>query len=222
MRKNKWLANAFAILIMAAFASLMVRSMFYDWNNVGVCHEALRQAAMEKERGEIRAETVAGDAPEESAGEISSGMKQAGSVHYRYIESCPLSPKTQREIFDICAGANISFELVMALIYQESGWDPACVSDKGQSVGLMQIQKRWHREVMDKLGCSDLANPIQNVRVGTELLRRYFMEYQDPAWALMAYNGGQAYVDRMIAAGKISRYAKEVLEGAADYERRAG
>lgn len=153
---------------------------------------------------------------------LSSGMEQAGSVRYRYIDNCPLSPKTQREIFDICAGANISFELIMALIYQESGWDPACVSDKGQSVGLMQVQERWHREVMDKLGCSDLANPVQNVRVGTELLRRYFIEYQEPAWALMAYNGGQAYADRMIAAGKISRYAAAVLERAAEYERRAG
>lgn len=209
-KKNK------AVLLKSA-ETLMLAAMFFSW--IGTYR--VEQAYISK-AGAARGKQEAGWISGDGAGEVSSGMEQAGFVRYRYIDSCPLSPKTQREIFDICAGANISFELVMALIYQESGWDPACVSDKGQSVGLMQVQERWHREVMDKLGCSDLANPVQNVRVGTELLRRYFIEYQEPAWALMAYNGGQAYADRMIEAGKISRYAAAVLERAADYERRAG
>lgn len=140
-------------------------------------------------------------------------------LQYRYIKGCTLSKKVQREIFHICEDAALSFELVMSLIYEESGWDPGCISDNGESVGLMQIQKRWHAELMDKTGCTDLTDPIQNVRVGTALLKRHFRTYQDPAWALMAYNGGQAYADCMIEQNKTSAYAERILRRAAEYER---
>lgn len=146
----------------------------------------------------------------------------AGSIQtlqYRYIKRCPLSKKIQREIFHICKDAALSFELVMSLIYEESGWDPGCISDNGESVGLMQIQKRWHKKLMDKTGCTDLTDPVQNVRVGTALLKRHFSIYQDPTWALMAYNGGQAYADRMIQQNKTSTYAERILRRAAEYER---
>ncbi|MGN0390319.1 MAG: lytic transglycosylase domain-containing protein, partial [Wujia sp.] len=141
---------------------------------------------------------------------------------YRYIKNCPISKNQQKKIFKICAGANISFEFVMALIWKESGWDAKCVSDNGESVGLMQIQERWHRELMDKLGCSDLKDPEQNVRVGVELLKRQFKTYREPAWALMAYNGGGAYADRMIAKGEISEYANKVLQKTQEYEKENG
>lgn len=144
------------------------------------------------------------------------------TLQYRYIKECTLSKKVQRKIFDICAGANISFEFVMSLIQKESGWDAGCVSDNGESVGLMQIQGRWHRELMDKLGCTDLTDPVQNVRVGVELLKRHFNTYKEPVWVLMAYNGGQAYADRMIREGRISGYASEIMEQAEKFEKENG
>ena len=140
-------------------------------------------------------------------------------LQYRYIKGCTLPKEIQRKIFHICEDGNLSFELVMSLIYEESGWDPGCISDNGESVGLMQIQKRWHKKLMDKTGCTDLTDPVQNVRVGTALLKRHFSIYQDPTWALMAYNGGQAYADRMIKQNKTSAYAKRILRRAAAYER---
>ena len=143
-------------------------------------------------------------------------------LQYRYIKGCPLPKKIQREIFHVCEDVALSFELVMSQIYEESGWDPECISDDGESVGLMQIQKRWHKELMEKNGCTDLTDPVQNVRVGTALLKRHFSTYQDPAWALMAYNGGQAYADRMIKANKTSAYAERILRRAAEYERSNG
>ncbi len=140
-------------------------------------------------------------------------------LQYRYIKGCSLSRKIQRQIFHVCEDSNLSFELVMSLIYEESGWDPGCISDNGESVGLMQIQKRWHKKLMDKTGCTDLTDQIQNVRVGTALLKRHFRTYQDPAWALMAYNGGQAYADCMIEQNKTSAYAERILRRAVRYER---
>lgn len=146
--------------------------------------------------------------------------KQA--LQYRYIKGCPLSKRIQRKIFHICEDATLSFELVMSQICEESGWDPGCISDDGESVGLMQIQKKWHGDLMDKTGCTDLTDPVQNVRVGAELLKRHFSTYQDPAWALMAYNGGQAYADCMIKQNKTSAYAERILRRAAEYERSNG
>lgn len=143
-------------------------------------------------------------------------------LQYRYIKGCPLPKEIQRKIFHICEDGNLSFELVMSIIYEESGWDPECISDDGESVGLMQIQEKWHKELMDKTGCTDLTDPIQNVRVGTALLKRHFSTYQDPTWALMAYNGGQAYADRMIKQNKTSAYAERILRRAAEYERSNG
>jgi soluble lytic murein transglycosylase-like protein len=205
-----------AVLLKCA-GTLILAAVFSLWPAVDrMDHASVPEAGTLGEQGE------AGPTPGDSAGKISSGINPAESVRYRYIDGCPLPKKTQREIFEICAGATVSFELVIALIEKESGFDPKCVSDEGQSVGLMQIQKKWHREVMDKLGCRDLYDPLQNVRVGVELLKRHFETYQDAAAALMAYNGGQAYADRMIAKGEISAYAASVLEKAVEYERRNG
>ena len=149
-------------------------------------------------------------------------IEEKQALQYRYIKDCPLPKKIQREIFHICGDAALSFELVMSLIYEESGWDPECISDGGESVGLMQIQEKWHTDLMDKTGCTDLTDPVQNVRVGTTLLKRHFRTYHDPAWALMAYNGGRAYADRMIKANKTSAYAERILRRAAGYERSNG
>ncbi len=149
-------------------------------------------------------------------------IEEKQALQYRYIKDCPLPKKIQREIFHICGDAALSFELVMSLIYEESGWDPECISDDGESVGLMQIQEKWHTDLMDKTGCTDLTDPVQNVRVGTTLLKRHFRTYHDPAWALMAYNGGRAYADRMIKANKTSAYAERILRRAAGYERSNG
>lgn len=205
-KKHKSNHAGTAVLLAAALAAILLISQ--DRNR-----KILRLEAEIRQEAESRA-------AQQTYQEALAEEKQA--LQYRYIKGCPLSKKIQREIFHICEDATLSFELVMSLIYEESGWDPECISDDGESVGLMQIQKRWHKKLMDKTGCTDLTDPVQNVRVGTALLKRHFSTYQDPAWALMAYNGGQAYADRMIKKNKTSVYAERILRRAAEYERNGG
>lgn len=205
MHKNKP-ARASTALILATTIIILLVSQ--DRNN-----RILRPEA------EIR-QKAGSTAVQQTHREAFAGETQP--LQYRYIKGCPLPQKLQRKIFRICGDAPLSFELVMSLICEESGWDPECVSDGGESVGLMQIQEKWHKELMDKTGCTDLTDPVQNVRVGTALLKRHFATYQDPAWALMAYNGGQAYADRMIRQNKTSAYADRILRRAAEYERSNG
>ena len=201
-KKHKSNHAGTAAMVAAALAIILLVSQ--DRNNKILRLEAEIRQEVESRSAQARQEALAGSIQ---------------VLQYRYIKDCPLPKKVQREIFHICEDNSLSFELVMSLICEESGWDSECISDNGESVGLMQIQKRWHAELMDKTGCTDLTDPVQNVRVGTALLKRHFSTYQDPAWALMAYNGGQAYADRMIEQNKTSAYAERILRRAAAYER---
>ena len=141
---------------------------------------------------------------------------------YRYIYSAPITLKMQQQIFDICEENCISFEFVMSVIAQESSYRPNVTGDGGKSKGLMQIQERYHGDVMESLGVTDLYDLIGNVKVGVSLLCKYFEECDDVYYVLMKYNGGAAYANRMLEAGKVSDYAKEIVERSMEYERQNG
>lgn len=123
----------------------------------------------------------------------------------------PLEKDLQLFIADLCEEMSIEPELVLAMIEQESQWNPEAVGDGGNSLGLLQIQPRWHSARMDKLGCTDLFNPYENVKVAIDILAEKMAAGKGTEWALMAYNGGNAYANSLKAQGKVSGYAKEVL-----------
>lgn len=134
-----------------------------------------------------------------------------------YID-CPLDESTQQGIYDICEQYGVEFELIMAMIERESQFNANAVGDNGNSVGLMQIQERWHYGLMEELGVSDLYNPLDNVRVGTALISQYIEESGSVTYALMKYNGGAAYANRKTAAGEVSEYAAEIIETMKQYK----
>lgn len=233
MKEKRVAVGVMEMIVMLAAAFAIVCLLFHDWNNVQEAElmedikyqrELQRQQEqLDKQKEERSSDKDSGILPTTVQKGTVVSMKQKKSVlQYRFIEGCPLSKKQQRKIFKICARANISYEFVMAVIYTESRFDADCVSDNGESVGLMQIQERWHRPLMAKLGCTNLKNPIHNVRVGVALLQSHCKKYKEPAWALMAYNGGGAYAERMIAKGEVSEYAKKVLQKAQEYEKENG
>jgi len=131
----------------------------------------------------------------------------------------PLADDLQVFLIKICEEYHISPALVIAVIEQESQYNASAVGDGGNSVGLMQIQERWHRERMERLGCTDLTNPYQNIAVGVDLLAELYNMNPDTYWVLMAYNGGTGYADRMMEANTYSTYAVEVTTLAAELER---
>ena len=129
----------------------------------------------------------------------------------RVYYDVPLSEDLQDHIFNLCDEKGIEYKVAMALIRTESRFDVTCVGDSGNSLGLMQIQPRWHYERMERLGCDDLLDPYQNVTVGLDLFSDLLEEYGEVEYALMAYNGGGAYADSMIESGLISDYAYSVI-----------
>lgn len=134
----------------------------------------------------------------------------------------PLEAELQKHIANLCEEYHIIPELVLAVIEQESQFNPEAIGDSGNSLGLMQIQPRWHSERMQRLGCDDLLDPYQNVIVGLDILAEK-MAKGSTEWALMAYNGGNQYADALQARGEVSEYAKAVimlaeeLEGGAEH-----
>ncbi len=124
----------------------------------------------------------------------------------------PLSSKTQDQIRQICEGYGIDMDLILAMIKYESGFDGNVVGDNQNSFGLMQIQPRWHRSRMEKLGVTDLMDPCQNVTVGADIMAQLLSRGKGTEWALMAYNGGEAFADYNMANKTVSQYVHTVLE----------
>ena len=131
-----------------------------------------------------------------------------------------LSHELQDYIIKRCEQYNISPSLVMAIIERESNCNEKAVGDNGNSLGLMQIQPKWHQWRADKLGCLDWYNAYDNVTVGIDILGDLFSKYGDDVYmVLMAYNGGPSYAERMSSKGEISKYAREVDARAEELER---
>jgi soluble lytic murein transglycosylase len=91
-------------------------------------------------------------------------------------------------------------QLVAAVIYQESKFDPDAVSPSG-AVGLMQLLPSTGQGIADRTGGEnwtpdDLKNPELNIRYGSWYLRHLLDKYGDEKLALAAYNAGQTNVDR--------------------------
>lgn len=114
----------------------------------------------------------------------------------------PMDHDLQAHIIRTCHAYKIDPALVMAVIQKESTFDAIAIGDGGDSAGLMQVQERWHRERMERLGVSDLLDPYQNTLVGIDYLAELLDKYS-VAEALTAYNSG--------TPGK-SQYAAVVMD----------
>lgn len=140
------------------------------------------------------------------------------SVEKVRFYAVPLSEELQIHIFEECEKHNIAPAIIIAMIERESDFDASNIGDKGNSLGLMQIQPKWHQERMNRLGCTDLLDPFQNVTVGIDIVASLKAKNPDLYWVLMAYNGGQAYANRRIESGNISEYALGIVEMASELE----
>lgn len=83
----------------------------------------------------------------------------------------PLEAETQWAIFGQCGQDTDLFCSVMAIASVESDFDPQMVGDGGDSIGMMQINTRWHTGRMEALGVTDLTDPVQCTAVAVDYLQ---------------------------------------------------
>lgn len=114
--------------------------------------------------------------------------------------------ETNNHIDKMAKRYGLDSRIIKALIEEESGWVASAEGDNGQSVGLMQIQERWHKDRMKRLGANDLYDPEQNITVGCDILSELLNKYGNYKDALSVYNSGNVH------DGK--QYAERVLKNA--------
>ena len=130
---------------------------------------------------------------------------------------CPLPRDLQDHITLLCEEHHIDPVIIVAMIEKESTYNARAVGDGGNSLGLMQIQPRWHKERMKRLECTNLKDAYQNVTVGIDFMAELLEKYEDVEKALMAYNAGESgarrnWWNRGIYSNKYSRAVLEIAE----------
>ncbi|MBE6671613.1 MAG: lytic transglycosylase domain-containing protein [Ruminococcaceae bacterium] len=124
----------------------------------------------------------------------------------------PLAEELQDVIFSECEKYSISPSIVIAMIERESQFDRYAIGDDGRSFGLMQIQAKSHIDRMIALDCTDIFDPIKNIKVGIHYLAEMQNRYGDITKALVAYNSGSY-------DGTITNYATAVMSRANTIEK---
>lgn len=79
--------------------------------------------------------------------------------------------------------------LILAIIETESTYK--WQAQNGEHYGLMQINPKWQKDRMEKLGIEDLtANPYDNLRVGIDYICDIHEDYDNLYDVLNIYNSG--------------------------------
>ena len=118
-------------------------------------------------------------------------------------------------IRDGAEAAGIDPILIKAMIQKESQWNAGAMGDGGKSYGLMQIHKRFHTDRMARLGVTDLLDPVQNIKVGTDYLKELnaMSDGRGTNWLLMAYNMGPDQANRLWKKGtRSTAYTREISQ----------
>ena len=116
----------------------------------------------------------------------------------------PLDEDLQLHIIKNSKETGIDPAIIIAMARKETTYREDAIGDNGNSLGLLQIQPRWHSGRMNNLGCTDLLDPYQNVIVGIDYLCELLNRYGSMDKALTAYNQGHYN-------GVVTQYAKTVL-----------
>ena len=117
------------------------------------------------------------------------------------IYDVPLEPEVYELLRSSCLEAEIPLELALSVVWKETRFRNL-LGDGGNSYGYMQIQPRWHKDRMERLGVTDLMDPESNFRVGCDFLAELLDRYP-LANALAYYNSGDP---------ALNSYAESVMD----------
>lgn len=126
-------------------------------------------------------------------------VKSAPEADKHYYD-VPLSEDLQDYIFDITAEANVPPELIIAVIQNESNYNPEATGAAGEQ-GYMQIHPINFDSLTDRLGVTDFYDPKQNILCGVYMLSQLYEKYDTRNEVLMCYNNGETGAARLWASG---------------------
>ena len=126
----------------------------------------------------------------------SIGQTQVDEGFRRY--NVNLTEDEQVYAYNLCKRYGIQYELFLAIMYKESGFNQYAVGG-GNSYGLCQIHVSNFSNLRNALGISDFTDPYDNMTGGAYLLSNYFASARNmvsdadsvEAYALNSYNMGE-------------------------------
>lgn len=132
------------------------------------------------------------------------------------LPTAGLDAGTQWEIFEtVCGKDPDAFCALMAIAKHETDFRADLAGDNGGSLGMFQINTKWHTDRMERLSVTDLTNPVQCAKVALdylqELARITGFGFSDHG-IYMAYNMGPSGARKAQAAGRdTTAYSEAVL-----------
>lgn len=162
---------------------------------------------------------------------INEGITEVDLKH-EIIRNCPLSVEQQYFVWQECDKAQLSYDMILAVIKLESGFDSNIISQCGD-VGLMQINSTyadWYAELagMKSYNLTDWKDNIKMGIAGFEFYRDYYRKKgvsDEVMFASinntynMGINGFKSYINR---TGSVTRaYDRKVYEYKIQFEMEA-
>lgn len=88
---------------------------------------------------------------------------------------------------------DLDSDIVKAVIYHESRFQPDAKNSKTGVIGLMQVSPKWHTKRAARLGVS-LNDPYGNILVGCDILHEQ-LQGHSMSYALNVFAGGYTYAN---------------------------
>ena len=101
----------------------------------------------------------------------------------------PLDHDTQDLLRQACEESGVDMALALAVISRETDFRNIS-GDNGNAYGYFQVWPKWHYDRMERLGVTDLNDPLSNFRVGCDFLAELLEKYPLTD-ALTWYNSGR-------------------------------
>lgn len=143
---------------------------------------------------------------------------QVDSEFKQYNIKLPV--EQQKYAYNMCKQYGINYELFLAMMYKESGYNPNAIGG-GNSYGLTQIHVSNHAKLKNKLGISNFLNPYDSIKAGAYMLSIYFGSANKivsgfesvAAYALNSYNMGEGiFYNSCFSKGILNRgYSNSIL-----------
>lgn len=143
------------------------------------------------------------------------------------VEEDPVIPDIEEtyisaEAYAACekygAAYGIPPELLMAMIETESEGKANAYNHSSAS-GLMQVSVKWHEDRMIRLGITNVFDTDQNIHLASDYIAELKDQCGDMELVLMTYNMGYNKAVKFYQQGKVSRYAKDIINRAEELEK---
>lgn len=138
---------------------------------------------------------------------IADAGNRGSKIAIEFGKETTISEEYQGYCIEIGKKYHICPELLMAMIEQESSGRAEVINSAGDT-GLLQVNPKWHKERMERLGVSDLTDPYSNILVAADYLAELFQESEGDIYlVLMKYNMRHDTAEDMFYTGKFSEYS---------------